>query len=58
MYGERYGTSTLAKSLKVIAEELYFDMDDGVPWDKLKDDAKKLMEGAIVLWEQMVEESE
>ena len=58
MYGERYGTSTLAKSLKTIAEELYFDMDDGVPWEKLKDDAKKLMEGAIVLWERMVEESE
>lgn len=58
MYGENYGTSTLAKALKVIAEELYFDMDDGVPWDKLIYDAKKLMEGAIVLWEQMVEESE
>jgi hypothetical protein len=57
VFGENYGTGTLAKSLKRIAEDLYFDMDDGVPWSELVDDARSLMEGAIVLWETMVKEA-
>lgn len=57
MYGENYGTDTLAKSLKRIAEDLYFDMDDGVPWSELTDNARMLMEGSIVLWKTLMEES-
>ena len=57
MYGESYGTGTLAKSLKTIAENLYFDMDDGVRWSELVDDARMLMEGSMVLWETLVKEA-
>lgn len=56
MYGENYGIETLAKSLKRIAENLYFDMDDGVDWADLVDNARQLMEGSIVLWESMLRE--
>lgn len=56
MYGENYGISTLAKSLKRIAEKIYFDMDDGVDWADLVDDARQLMEGSIVLWESIMRE--
>lgn len=57
MYGENLGTSTLARDLMYTAERLYLEMDDGKPWSELKDDAKALMEGAIVLWERLVEEA-
>ena len=56
MYGENYGTGTLARLLKNIAEKLYFDMDDGVNWSNLVDDARQLMEGSIVLWESIMRE--
>ena len=54
-YGESYGTATLARALKDLAAEIYARMDDGVPWSELRDDAKRLMEGAMELWERMVE---
>lgn len=58
MFGETCGTSTLARKLKQTATDVYEGMDDGVPWDELREDAKRLMEGAIVLWERMMEEDE
>ena len=57
-YGENYGTATLARALRDIAVELYVRLDDGVPWSELREDAKHLMEGAIELWERMVDESD
>lgn len=56
MYGENYGTSTLARKLKNIAADIYFNMDDGISLTKLVNDSKTLMEGSIVLWERMVDE--
>lgn len=55
-YGENLGTSTLARSLKNLAEDLYFGIDDGEPWEDLRDKAKSLMQGAMELLERMVEE--
>lgn len=57
-YGENYGTSTLARALKNLAENVYYDIDDGKPWKEIRVDAKRLMEGAMELWERMVDESE
>lgn len=55
-YGENLGASTLARALGDLAEDIYARMDDGVPWGELRDDAKRLMEGAMELWERMVDE--
>lgn len=55
MYGENYGTSTLAKSLVSLSESVYHDMDDGRPYEDVAEEAKWLMEGAIVLWERVME---
>lgn len=57
-YGENFGTSTLARSLMTLSESIYYDLDDGKPWDEIAEDAKKLMEGAMELWERMVMEDE
>lgn len=57
-YGENYGTSTLAKSLMRISADIYHRLDDGEDYDELREDAKHLMEGAIELWERMVDESD
>jgi hypothetical protein len=57
-YGERYGTGTLAKALRDLADGIYSDLDDGRPWSELRDDARRLMEGAMELWERMVDEDE
>lgn len=57
-YGENYGTSTLAKSLMRISADIYYRLDDGEEYDELREDAKRLMEGAMELWERMVYESE
>lgn len=57
MYGESCGTSTLAKSLMRTSAELYYNMDDGVPWEQLRDDARKMVEGSIVLWKTILEEA-
>ena len=57
-YGENYGTNTLARQLKILAEQIYYDLDDGRPYHEIAEDAKNLMEGAMELWERMVMESE
>ena len=57
-YGENLGTSTLARSLQRLAADLYYRMDDGEPWSELRKDAKRLVEGAMELWERMVDESD
>lgn len=55
MYGETQGTNTLARSLRHIAGRLYERLDDGDPWDEVaEDEARTLMEGAIVMWERLV----
>lgn len=55
-YGENFGTSTLARNLRDLAECIYRDMENGKPWSEIRDDAKSLMEGAMELWERMVDE--
>lgn len=55
-YGESFGTSTLARNLRDLAEYIYRDMENGVPWSEIREDAKRLMEGSIELWERMVDE--
>ena len=57
-YGENYGTNTLAKALMNLAANIYFDLDNGRPWGEIRDDARSLMQGAMELWERMVDESE
>ena len=57
-YGENYGTNTLAKALMNLAENIHSDLDNGRSWEEIRDDAKSLMEGAMELWERMVDESE
>ena len=57
-YGENYGTSTLAKSLMLISSDIYYRLDDGEDYGELREDAKRLMDGAIELWERMVDKSE
>ena len=57
-YGENYGTNTLAKALMNLAIDIYHDLDNGKPWDEVRDDAKNLMQGAMELWVRMVIESD
>lgn len=57
-YGENFGTNTLARALVTLSESIYYDLDDGKPWNEIAEDAKNLMEGAMELWERMVMESE
>ena len=54
-YGENLGTATLARSLRDLAEEIYREIDDGTSWEELRDRARSLMEGSMVLWETMVD---
>ena len=55
-YGESLGTSTLARNLECMAADIYRRIDDGEPWSEIRDDAKSLMEGAMELWERMVDD--
>lgn len=55
-YGENLGTSSLARQLKILAEQIYYDLDDGRPYEQIREDAKCLMQGAMELWERMVDE--
>lgn len=57
-YGENFGTNTLAKSLMRISADIYYRLDDGEDYDEIAEDAKNLMEGAMELWERMVDKSE
>lgn len=56
MYGEQYGTGTLARQLMHMSANLYYNMDDCVPYEQLRDDAQRMMEGSIVLWKEILEE--
>ena len=56
MYGNDLGTATLCKSLARVAAEIRNNESDGVPLEELRDDARRLMEGAMVLWERMADE--
>ena len=57
-YGENFGTNTLAESLMRIGADIYYRLDDGEDYDEIAEDAKNLMEGAMELWERMVDKSE
>jgi hypothetical protein len=57
-YGENYGTNTLAKALMNLAIDIYHDLDDGKPWDEVRDDVRRLMQGAMELWMRMVMEDD
>lgn len=54
-YGENLGTNSLARQLKILSEQIYYDLDDGRPYEQIREDAKRLMEGAMELWERMVD---
>lgn len=57
MYGESFGTGTLTDELAMIAQRIRADRDDGKPADEgMLDDARWLMEGAMVLWTRIMEE--
>ena len=58
MFGENYGTATLLRSLALLAEDIRKREDDGEPFAELQEDARRLMEGSIVLWERMMMEAE
>lgn len=58
MFGENYGTSTLLRSLALLAEDIRKREDYGESLAELQEDARRLMEGAIVLWERMMMEGE
>lgn len=57
-YGEYLSTSSLADELMTLATCIYCDLDCGKPRAEIAEDAKKLMEGAMELWERMVMEDE
>lgn len=56
MYGESYGTATLCKELSRLAENVRRMEDEGRPYEDFVDDAKQLMEGAMVLWVRLKED--
>ena len=58
MFGENYGTATLLRSLALLAEDIRKREDYGEPLAELQEDARRLMEGSIVLWERMMMEDE
>lgn len=55
MYGENLGTSTLSRSLIMLADDVYRGIDNGDPVGDYVDAAKSLMQGSMVLWEELVE---
>ena len=55
-FGENFGTSTLADVLSALAADIYRRIDTGEPVDEIRDDARRLVEGAMELWERMVDE--
>lgn len=54
-YGESLGTTMLAEQLKILAEQIYCNINDGMPYEKMREDVKWLMQGAMELWERMVD---
>ena len=55
-FGESFGTGTLADVLKTLAADIYRRIDNGESFDEIRDDARRLVEGAMELWERMVDE--
>ena len=55
-FGENFGTGTLADELKTLAADICRRIDTGEPVDEIRDDARRLVEGAMELWERMVDE--
>ena len=55
MYGENFGTSTLARNLIQLSEQVYSGIDNGYPISEYIDSAQSLMEGAMVLWRELVQ---
>ena len=54
-YGEQFGIGTLAKVLRNLADDIYYDIDNGEDYEDIVDDAKNLMEGSIELWKRLME---
>lgn len=54
-FGENFGTATLADELRALAADICRRIDTGEPLDAIRDDARHLVEGAMELWERMVE---
>ena len=55
-FGENYGTGTLADVLNALAADICRRIDTGEPVDEIRDDARRLVEGAMELWMRMVDE--
>lgn len=55
-YGENFGTATLASVLSALTADICRRIDTGEPVDEIRDDARRLVEGAMELWERMVDE--
>ena len=55
MYGENFGTSSLARNLIQLSEQVYSGIDNGYPTREYIDSAKSLIEGAMVLWRELVQ---
>lgn len=55
-FGENFGTSTLASALEALAADICRRIDAGEPLDAIRDDVRRLVEGAMELWERMVDE--
>jgi hypothetical protein len=55
MYGENFGTSSLARNLIQLSEQVYSGIDNGYPTSEYIDSAQSLMEGAMVLWRELVQ---
>lgn len=54
-FGENFGTATLASVLSALAADICRRIDTGEPVEEIRDDARRLVEGAMELWERMVE---
>lgn len=55
-FGENFGTATLADALNALAADICRRIDNGEPFDEIRDDARRLVEGAMELWVRMVDE--
>ena len=54
-FGENFGTATLADELNALIADICRRIDTGEPLDEIRDDARRLVEGAMELWERMVD---
>lgn len=54
MYGENFGTSTLADMLVMHAKSVRDHMGDGDPVSSYIDEAESLMQGSMVLWSELM----